>query len=222
VYQHINKINGKRYIGITSQSPASLRWGSNGKNYSVKTRFGAAILKYGWDTFEHLIVAESLTRTEAEALEIKLIAEYKTQDKQFGYNLLEGGNAPTITKEIRQKMSKAMTGNKNGLGKVCSEEKKRKIREAQLGKIVPLEVRQKQSESAKRRGGHSFTEEQKKKISDSHKKKPVYCVELDNYYESIQACGKALGIPATCICAVVRGKHKSTGGLHFIYKEDDK
>lgn len=221
VYQHVNKINSKRYIGITSQFPVTLRWGINGKNYSSKTRFGAAILKYGWDNFEHLIIAENLTGEEAEALEIKLIAKYKTQDKRFGYNLLEGGNTPKITEEIRQKMSKSMMGNKNGLGKVCSEEKKRKISEAQIGKEVPLDVRLKQAAAAKRRGGHSFTEEQKKKISDSHKKRAIYCIELDTYYESIQACGKALGIPATSICAVVKGRHKSTKGLHFIYRGEE-
>lgn len=222
VYQHKHKTNNKSYIGITSQCPASLRWGSNGKNYSPTTYFGSAISKYGWDSFEHIILYEGLTKEEAEKIEIKLISDLKTQDKQFGYNLLEGGSTPTITEEIRKKMSKSMLGNKNGLGKICSEEKKKKISEAQLGKVISAETRLKQSEAAKRRGGHSFTDEQKKKISDSHIKKSIYCVELDTAYESIQACGKALGIPATSICAVVRGRHKSTKGLHFIYKEGDK
>lgn len=114
-----------------------------------------------------------------------------------------------------------MMGNKNGLGKVCSEEKKRKISEAQIGKVISIETRRKQSESAKRRGGHSFTPEQRKKISDGHTKRPVYCIELDTTYESIQECARQSGILATVICAVVRGRYNSTHGLHFRYAEEE-
>lgn len=63
-----------------------------------------------------------------------MIKELNTQNKQFGYNILEGGDCPTITPEVRKKMSEAMKGNKNGLGHPCSEEKKKKISQTQKGK----------------------------------------------------------------------------------------
>ena len=48
VYQHKNKINGKRYFGITSRKPEE-RWGYNGRNYKSSPHFYSAIQKYGWD-----------------------------------------------------------------------------------------------------------------------------------------------------------------------------
>ena len=64
VYMHINKINGKKYIGITSQRPKS-RW-HNGKGYAQQRRFYSAIKSYGWDNFEHIILFNGLTKKEAE------------------------------------------------------------------------------------------------------------------------------------------------------------
>ena len=59
VYRHTNKMNGKRYIGITKQKPER-RW-QNGYGY-VGTYFGNAISKYGWDAFEHEILFEGFTK----------------------------------------------------------------------------------------------------------------------------------------------------------------
>lgn len=47
------------------------------------------------------------------------------------------------THEARAKMSKSMMGNKNGLGKVPSPEKREKLRQSQLGKTIAPEIREK-------------------------------------------------------------------------------
>lgn len=220
VYKHVNKINNKMYIGITKQIPQN-RWGNNGRNYKKSCpRFWSAITKYGWDNFEHLIIAENLNRDDACKLEIKLIAENKTQDKDFGYNILEGGSAPKLTEEIRHKMSLAMRGNKNGLGHKCSKEKAKKISEAQKGKVFSNETRLKMSIAKKGKRSQPCSEEKKKKISDSHKKTPIYCVETQITYKSIQSCAKILNIEATTICACCKGRIKSTHGYHFHYSND--
>lgn len=89
VYCHINKTNGKRYIGITRRKP-NVRW-NNGKNYYNAPIFHLAIEKYGWNGFEHEIIATGLEKEEAEAMEIELIQKYRTTEKEFRYNRSKGG-----------------------------------------------------------------------------------------------------------------------------------
>ena len=101
VYMHVNKLNDKKYIGITCQKP-NARW-HNGRGYLEQTKngnykqdaFAKAILKYGWDNFEHKILFEHLSSNEAKAREIELIAKYHTwvQDPDcHGYNMTPGGD----------------------------------------------------------------------------------------------------------------------------------
>lgn len=54
VYMHVSP-SGKRYIGITSQK-VEKRW-ANGKGYKTQQYFYRAIKKYGWNNFQHIIVA---------------------------------------------------------------------------------------------------------------------------------------------------------------------
>ena len=219
VYIHTNLTNNKKYIGITCQEP-KLRWGHNGNTYKGKCPvFWNAIQKYGWNGFSHEIVASDLTREEACDMEIELIKEYQTQERKFGYNILEGGTAPAIPPEVREKMSKAMMGNKNGLGKPCSEEKKKKISDAQKGRKLTEEHKKLLSLAKKGTTHAPPSEETRRKISDAHKKKPVICKETGVVYPSIQQCARELGIEATCICACCRGRTKSIKGLHFEYYE---
>lgn len=220
VYMHINKYNDKIYVGITKQKPEN-RWGLNGIKYKNKCpHFWNAIQKYGWDSFDHFVFATSISKESACEIEKTLIRLYNTQDRKHGYNTLEGGMAPTLTEEVRAKMSASMKGNKNGLGKPCSVEKARKISIAQKGKELTEEHRKNISSAKKGKTHKPLSEESRKKIADNHEKKQVYCHELDKVFESIQQCARELNIDPTRICAICKGKRKTCKGYHFEYYND--
>lgn len=208
------------YIGITKQKPEN-RWGISGINYKNKCpHFWNAIQKYGWDNFDHDVFASYLTREEACEMEKELIKLYQTQNRIHGYNILEGGTAPSIPEEVRNKMSKSMIGNKNCLGKPCSKEKAEKISNAQKGKTLSASHRKNISIAKAGKTHKPISQEARKKIADKHIKMKVYCLETNTIYESIQQCARELSVEASCVCAVCKGKHKTHKGYHFNYHND--
>lgn len=88
LYCHTNKINGKKYIGISCQSP-SKRWGKSGSGYKGCPKMEKAISKYGWDNFNHEILLTNLTQKEACEKEKEYITKFDTINN--GYNILSGG-----------------------------------------------------------------------------------------------------------------------------------
>lgn len=108
VYMHINKANGKRYVGITSVNPLQ-RW-ANGNGYYRNKHFHDAIIKYGWDNFTHLILYTGLSKDEACEVEKYLIKYYKTQDKEKGYNLTSGGEHFSHSEESKKIISERRRG----------------------------------------------------------------------------------------------------------------
>lgn len=112
VYMHENRVNGKRYIGITSDEPRK-RW-ANGKGYYRNKHFYDAIKKYGWDAFDHRILYDGLTKEEACKIEQNMIAKYRTQDKTKGYNLTNGGEHFTHSEESKRLMSEHRKGKARG------------------------------------------------------------------------------------------------------------
>ena len=137
IYIHIFP-NSKVYIGITKM-PIAKRF-LNGNGYRNNKYMENAIKKYGWENVRHEILYEGLTKEEAEQKEIKLISEYKSNQKNFGYNIENGGNSTgKLSEETKLKLSLLnkgkLLGNKNGMfGKHHTEETKEKIRQALKGR----------------------------------------------------------------------------------------
>lgn len=136
VYMHISP-SGKRYIGLTSMTPEE-RW-HNGKGYKDNSYFTAAIEKYGWDNFEHIIVAENLTQYEACKMENELIIKYNTIDSDKGYNFTLGGLGALgyhHTDKTKAALRESFSGNKNPFyGKHHTDESKQKISIKNKGKL---------------------------------------------------------------------------------------
>lgn len=219
VYCHTNKIDGKKYIGITSQKPEQ-RW-RNGNGYINNRYFYRAIEKYGWHNFYHEILYTNLSKEEAENIEISLIREYESCNPSKGYNIEAGGNGTEkFTEEVRKRLSESL------IGHICSEETRAKISKAHKGK-------------PSNKKGIRMTEEQKRKNSESHKGikpwntgrpwtdeerakcngRPVYCIELERKYRTAHEASRDLNIDFSSICKCVKGKQKTAGRYHWILLE---
>lgn len=102
VYMHVNKSNGKKYVGITNNTQR--RWRSGGIEYKPHQAekqnrpFWNAIQKYGFDNFSHVILRKDLTFEEACAEEIAQILKHSSSDKTCGYNVALGGNGGLVYK----------------------------------------------------------------------------------------------------------------------------
>jgi hypothetical protein len=132
VYMHENKTNGKKYVGITSKKPEE-RWGSNGRNYKYTkyNHFWNAIQKYGWDNFEHNILIEDLSLSDALKSEFRISKEHKTTNPKYGYNgrVGTGGNF-AASDSLRKIYSENSTGENNPMyGKKHTKETIKKLSE---------------------------------------------------------------------------------------------
>lgn len=177
VYIHQNKINGKRYVGITNNT--SKRWYGKGKKYENCPRFNSAIKKYGWDNFYHVVIVKGLSLDEANVLEQYFIHEYRTCDKAYGYNMTRGGHfVPTM------------------LGKHHSEETRRKMRESALGRTI----------SDEQRKHHSEVMKGKLVGNRNHMSKAVRCINTGEIFESQQMAAKPKELDNQKSACVVKAK----------------
>lgn len=248
VYCHTNKVNGKKYFGITSLT-LNDRW-RDGRGYRKSRVFWRAIQKYTWDGFEHEVIYDNLTEKEAKDKEIELIALYKTNcnryhNPSYGYNLTDGGDGTTGFKPWNY-------------GIPLSDKQKEQVRQAHLGKPLSAEHRKKLSDAKKGKppnnagkpmredskkklsealSGHPVSDELKNKLSklkkgkylgiESSRFRPVYCIELNEIFWGAKDVNIKYGFSPANIGACCRGernyafRHPQTyEPLHWLYAED--
>lgn len=218
VYKHTNISNGKVYIGMTGKTMES-RWKSK---YPNNPHFNRAIRQYGESLFKHEVIADNLTKDEAELLERKLISEYDSTNPQNGYNIELGGNHNgKHSKFTLEKMSKSQKG------RVLTEEHRKKISDSLKGRKLPpnmVEARRKRMIGNAYTKGVSLSEEHKKKISEScigKGGKKVVCINDGNIYDTITEAAKTYDLKRHSVLNICRGKTKKirNSDLRFAYCE---
>ena len=211
IYCHINKINGKRYIGLTKfiENP-NARWHS-GAGYSAKHHrlFAAAIKKYGWENFDHIILEDNLPSlkiaNEREKYWIAYYHSYIGDAQCNGYNLTICGDG--------------------AIGRIMSEEEKEYRRQLKLGTKASEETKLKMSKV--RRGKKQNMTAVKlaacrkaQEAMAASRRKKIKCIETNKIYNSITEASKDSGIPFETISACLHGRLKTAHKLHWAFIGD--
>ncbi|MBC2722025.1 MAG: GIY-YIG nuclease family protein [Desulfosporosinus sp.] len=239
VYAHTNKINGKKYFGITSTHTKE-RW-RDGRGYINNQYFNSDIEEYGWDNFTHEIISSGIPKESAERLELDLIAMYKTINRQFGYNIKSGGDTSLHSEESKAKMSANhadFRGKNNPMcGKCHSDSTRSKIGERSRGRYFSEDARKKISMAVSGRNnpmyGKSHSEESRKKIGLSKlgENNPgahsVVNLNTGRVFTLVNDASKFFEISHSTIVNCCRGRRKSAGKhpetnepLRWMYHED--
>ena len=216
VYKHVSP-DGRVYIGITRNNPIK-RW-QGGTGYKGNSYFTRAINKYGWGNFKHIIIADGLTEESAKKMEIKLIADYKSNIRKYGFNISSGGESKK--------------------GTTISDWQKSRISEASKGKIVSHETREKLSKASLKtwsnpehvahmkemNSGEKNPQYGKKRTNEEKLKcgaKPILQYATDGTliaeYISCHEASKITNISRDVISKCCRGIYNQGGGFAWKYK----
>lgn len=179
IYMHLNIKNGKIYIGQTNRKNLNDRWGKEGRRYYQCPMFGNAIKKYGRHNFIHIILEDNLTESQVDYKERFYIKLYHSNDKDYGYNISDGGRfGKTMPEEVRKKISDSLKGKVTwNTGRKRSEETKRKISEKKRGISIHNnvvwtdEMRKRQSEKLK---GHHMPKTAIEKLKQYSGEKAIW------------------------------------------------
>jgi len=160
IYKTTNLVNGKQYIGMDSKNnPNYLGSGSYLKR---------AIKKYGKQNFKKEILETCSSHVELIQREEYWLNYYDAGNNPIFYNAHNHSyGSPKLSEDVIEKIRIANSGvNHSHYGKPKSEETKRKIANANRGRIPSEETRKKLSDAGRKR---IQSEETRKKLSEIRK-----------------------------------------------------
>lgn len=216
LYKHTSP-DGRIYVGITSQKNPKVRW-QGGCGYKNNSYFSRAIQKYGWENFDHEIIFNDLTESDAKRFEKYYIRIYKSNIRKYGFNISSGGESKSGTQ--------------------ISEWQKQRIREGIKNKIVTDITRKKLSESQKKNWKDSrFVQHMReinlgvnnpnygKHVTDDGKRKrgAKEITQMDmsgnviNHFISLHEAENVTGVNRANISKCCNGKYKQSGGYKWSY-----
>jgi len=181
IYKIVNKINGKIYIGQTSQS-LNHRMGehlSEAKTRGVRL-IGRAFRKYGISSFDVSIIDTAESSDVLNEKEIYWTSYYNSK-VPHGYNLTDGGKGQRgyrRSEETRRKLSASRKGVPTGRKgiPVHSEATKKRLSEMNSGPNNPRYGKPRSAETKEKlrlaHTGKVLSEEHKAKLSKAKKGKP--------------------------------------------------
>lgn len=142
IYKIINKVNGKYYVGSSSQLNVQYgRWYKHKRDLTkgvhINSHLQFAWNKYGPDAFDFVIVEETAREKMEETEQKYLDIAKEEKDKCYNQNFLVSGTnfRPEIIKKRTESMKRFYLNNPNPqIGRKQSEATKEKIRRKAIGR----------------------------------------------------------------------------------------
>jgi group I intron endonuclease len=160
IYKTTNLINGKIYIGQDFKN--------NPKYLGSGKLLKLAVKKYGIDNFSKETLCVCSNEKELDEKEIFYIKKFNSTNRDFGYNICEGGRSYRVM----------IAENNANFGKKMSEETKEKLR--QKRKLQKMSDKEKErlrilfTGANNPRYGKKLSQEQKDNMQEGRKIKGIY------------------------------------------------
>lgn len=181
--------DGMKYVGMTSLTLAERR----DCGYQHNSLLQKAIKDCGgWGCFSHVIVADNLSRQEAESVEKSMIHGLRKIDPSKVYNISAGGR-------------------ETFLGLKHKSESKQAIADANKNKVVSRATREKLSDAMKGKMTGKDNPRAQKVVQYSSDGNPI------NFFDTVTEAARSIGVDRRCISDCIRGRQKTSGG--FVWKK---
>lgn len=114
IYKATNTINGKVYIGQTTQAFGNRKQKHKYETFTLNKQyhFHKAIRRYGWDAFNWCVIDTATNIDDLNQKEEFWIKEYRSTNSKYGYNIMYGGNNRRMPAATKKKISTANKGRK--------------------------------------------------------------------------------------------------------------
>ena len=207
--------SGKKYIGQTihpkSRKQSHERTAKYEKAPGYNNPFYKAIRKYGFENIKYEVLEDNIPQSQLNEREIYWIEKMNSFIPN-GYNLTKGGDGTLGHKWTEeQRAFMVQMAHFTGLGRVVTEETRRKISAANKGK------------------SHPRSEETKRKISEHNARAVAKKVSFANegvhhgkeynpsmVFESLTACAKYFGVALSTLSSIKAGKYNKINNIQII------